>query len=308
MPVSYVVPSIHPVFYTGTSACILCRAKYTPSVLYWNQYLYPMSCQVYTQCFILELVLVSYVVPSIHPVFYTGPVPVSYVMPSIHQVFNTGTSACVLCHAKYTPSVLYWNQYLYPMSCQVYTKCFILEPVPVSYVVPIIHSVFYTEPVPVSYVVPSIHPVFYTGTSACILCRAKYTPSVLYWNQYLYHMSCQVSTKSFILEPVPVSYVVPIIHSMFYTGTSACILCRAKYTPSVLYETSTCILFCAKYTPSVLYWNQCLYPMSCQVYTQCFILEPELVSYVVPSIHPVFYTGPVPVSHVMPSIKYTPSV
>ena len=156
--VSYVVPSIHPVFYTETSACNICHAKYTPSVL---KYLYPMSCQVYTQCFILEPVSVSHVVPSIHPVFYTG------------------TSACIPCRAKYTPSVLYWTQCLYPMSYQVYTQCFILEPVPVSYVVPNTHSVFYTEPVPVSYVVPSIHPVFY-------------------------------------IRPVPVSCVVPSIHPVFY--------------------------------------------------------------------------------------------
>ena len=91
------------------------------------------------------------------------------------------------------------------------------------------------KPEPVSYVVPSIHPVFYTGTSVCILCRAKYTPSVLYWNQYLYPMSCQVYTKCLTLEPEPVSYVIPNIHPVFYTGTSACILCRAKYTPRVLY-------------------------------------------------------------------------
>ena len=413
VPVSYVMPNIHPVFYIGTSACILCRAKYTPSVLYWNQCLYPMSCQVYTQCFILEPVPVSHVMPSIHPVFYTGtsaripcrakytpivlywnqclypmscqvytqcfilePVPVSYVMPSIHQVFNTGTSACVLCHAKYTSSVLYWNQYLYPMSCQIYTQCFILEPVLVSYVmpsiqpvfytgtsvscqvysqcfilepilvsyvVPSIHTVFYTGPVPVSYVMPSIHQVFNTGTSACVLCHAKYTSSVLYWNQYLYPMSCQIYTQCFILEPVLVSYVVPSIHPVFYTGTSACIPCRAKYTPSVLYwnqclypmscqvytqcfilepvpvshvvpsihplfytGTSACIPCRAKYTSSVLYWNQCLYPMSFQVCTQCFILEPVPVSHVVPSIHPLFYTG---TSACIPCrAKYTPSV
>ena len=208
-----------------------------------------MSCQVYTQCFILE------------------PVPVSHVVPSIHPVFYTGTSACIPCRAKYTPGVLYWNQCLYPMSCQVYTQCFILEPVPVSHVV------------------PSIHPVFYTGISACILCRAKHTLSVLYWNQCLCPMSCQVYTQCFILEPVPVIYVVPSIHPVFYTGTSACVPCHAKYTPSVLY------------------WNQCLCPMSCQVYTQCFILEPVPVSYVVPSIHPVFFLlEPVPVIYVVPSI------
>ena len=365
VPVSYVVQSIHLVFYTETSACILCHAKYTPSILYWNQCLYPMSCQVYTQSFILEPVSESYVVPIIHSVFYTGTsacipccakyipsvlywnqylypvscqvytqyfilelVPVSYVVPIIHSVFYTGTSACIPCRAKYTPSVLYWNQCLYPMSCQLYTQCFILEPVLVSYVMPSIHPVFYTgtsacipclakytpsvlywnqclypmscqvytqcfilEPVPVSHVMPIIHPVFYTGTCACILCHAKYTSSVLYWNQCLYPMSCQVYTQCFILKPVPVSHVVQSIHPVFYTGNSACNPCHAKYTPSVLTGTSARIPCRAKYTPFVLSWNQCLYPMSCQVYTQCFILEPVPVSYVMPSIHQVFNTG-----------------
>ena len=342
VPVSYVVPSIHPVFYIGTSTCILCHAKYTPSVLYWNQCLYPMSCQLYTQCFIRNQCLYPMSCQVYTQCFILEPVPVSYVVPSIHPVFYTGTSTCIICRAKYPPSLLYWNQCLYPMSCQLYTQCFILEPVPVSCVVPSIHPVFYMKPVPVSYFVPSIHPVFYTGTSACILCRAKYTPSVLYWNQNLYPMSCQVYTQCFIRDQYlyPMSCQVSSIHQVFNTGTSACVLCHAKYTPSVLYWNqclypmscqvytqcfilkpvpvtyvmpsihpvfySTCIPCRAKYTPSVLYWNQCLYPMSCQVYTQCFILEPVPVSHVVPSIHPVFYTGPS--ACILCRTRYTPSV